>query len=88
MIGDRRMQVRALRHMRQGGKLERHDGDHPLREIAHRRLHDRIVLQLRVGFQFRHVLVLEGEAVRQELGRVLAFGDIVLDHRPPAARIA
>ena len=34
------------------------------------------------------MLVLQGQAVGQEFRGVLALGDIVLDHRPSAARIA
>jgi hypothetical protein len=55
-------------------ELQRHHGHHALREIADRRLHQRIGRQLRIGAQLGNMLVLERQPVGQELGRILALG--------------
>ena len=88
MVGDRRMKLRARRHAVEVAELQWHHRDHALREIADRRLHDRVAGQLRISPELRHMFVLQRQAIGQEFGRILALADIVLDHRAAAAGIA
>ncbi len=88
MVGNRGVQIGALRRLGKRSELQRNCRHHALAEVSDGGREQRHVAEARVSLQFRQVLVLEAEAIELEgVGRI-AGSLIVLDHRAATARIA